>query len=76
MKTPNLWQKLVGAFKKPTPKKTLPQLKDERPTTSNSFLGWSGGGSVYRKKKGTQKLRKKKNRLENRARATQYRRVS
>ena len=70
MKTPNLWQKLVGAFRKPD--QQTHKKKTEYHAPDRSFLGFSGGGSIYRNKKGASKLRKRRKRIENRSRAINY----
>ncbi len=71
MKTPSLWQKLTSSFKKPlqkSKKKTVTGLKQ----TENFIPEFTRGGSVFHSKKGANRIRKHKKRLENKARAIQY----
>lgn len=71
MKTPSLWQKLTTGFKKPFQK--FQKKTDNAPTQPENFIPeFTRGGSVYHSKKGANRIRKRKNRLENKARAIHY----
>ncbi len=68
MKTPNLWQKLTSGFKKPLNKLFK---KTQHVEVLDDFIRETGE-SIYHQKKEIRKHRKRRKRLENRARAINY----
>jgi len=71
MKTPNLWQKLITGFKKPF--QQIRKERDQLPKSTRDDFFRESGESVYHQSKGYNKLRKKKKRAENKARAVNAR---
>jgi len=72
MKTPNLWQKLTSGFKKSLNKFFK---KTDHKAIFDGFIRETGE-SIYYQKKEIRKYRKRKKRLENRARAINYNKTS
>jgi len=74
MKTPNLWQKLVSTFKRPMRKPPSVSKRDVYGEAMDPR--WKDEDtSVYHKKKGSGKLRKRRKCMENKSRAINYRKA-
>ena len=71
MRAPKAWQKFAAGFKKPFQK--LFKKTPGRPAVDKDFFRESGE-SVYYQAKGERKKRKRRKRLENKARAMMYKR--
>jgi len=77
MKTPNLWQKLTAAFKRPVrkpPASSKGTAYDQAVDPRYKDL-FSETASVYHKGKNHFKKRKKRKRTENKSRAINYRKA-